>query len=134
MLCSIANGMCRTLFLSPVVVLMPRFTPLFYIKAQSRIGCMRSSIVVISGSGVGFLRRRLLRQVLFRLDSLLPDIIIPIPLHEKRMCSRGFNQAQVLVLRVGAILGRPVLANGLVRKVDTRSQVSATAAAFCQCA
>jgi ComF family protein len=55
-----------------------------------------------------------------------PDVVIPVPLHAKRLVKRGFNQS--------ALLGRPVariqgarFSPGLVRRIlDTAPQASCT--------
>jgi ComF family protein len=53
----------------------------------------------------------------------LPDIIVPIPLHIRRLRSRGFNQAQLLANQVGPIVGIEVNDHILRRERRTRPQV-----------
>ena len=48
-----------------------------------------------------------------------PDAIIPIPLHEKRYRSRGYNQAAVLARVIGGQMGLPVFENHLIRVKNT---------------
>jgi ComF family protein len=50
------------------------------------------------------------------------DLILPVPLHRRRLFSRRFNQAAVLAHAIGKSAGIPVLADGLVRKKPTPSQ------------
>lgn len=40
----------------------------------------------------------------------LIDIIVPVPLHPRRLAQRGFNQAEMLATMIGRILDRPVMA------------------------
>jgi len=51
--------------------------------------------------------------------SVRPDVLIPIPLHKKRMAVRGYNQAQLLAQAAGARLGVPVCTDFLVREKNT---------------
>lgn len=52
------------------------------------------------------------------------DIIIPVPLHAKRLRSREFNQSLLLSNLLGLHLGRPILKNVMVRRKDTSPQVT----------
>ena len=49
------------------------------------------------------------------------DLLLPVPLHRKRLFSRRYNQAALLALHVGRLAGRAVLVDGLVRTRQTRS-------------
>lgn len=57
----------------------------------------------------------------------LPDLYIPVPLHPRRLCFRGFNQSELLTdtlaetLTPGSVL--PVLKNCLLRIRYTRPQM-----------
>ena len=51
-----------------------------------------------------------------------PDLIIPVPLHPRRLRQRGFNQALELAKPLGVMLDRPVEALLLERVEDTPSQ------------
>ncbi len=48
--------------------------------------------------------------------STAPDALIPIPLHRKRIVSRGYNQAELLARVIGDRLGIPVYTGLLVRR------------------
>ncbi|MFZ4507820.1 MAG: ComF family protein [Fimbriimonas sp.] len=52
-----------------------------------------------------------------------PDAIVPVPIHWRRRCQRGFNQAEMLAEALPADLVRPRL---LVRTRATRPQVGLT--------
>ena len=43
------------------------------------------------------------------------DVLIPVPLHRRRLFQRKYNQAAVLAFAVGRISGRPVLPDALER-------------------
>ncbi len=69
----------------------------------------------------------LLSEALRRSDLPLPDIILPVPLHKRRLRFRGFNQSELLAHRLGEIvapgLSLPVLSNSLLRVRFTRPQI-----------
>ena len=50
------------------------------------------------------------------------DVIIPVPLHKRRLRERGYNQSALLAERLGAALQVPVLHHELYRNRYTMSQ------------
>ncbi|MBI4250639.1 ComF family protein [Candidatus Uhrbacteria bacterium] len=50
-------------------------------------------------------------------------VIIPVPLHERKQSERGFNQAELIALKVASILGKEVCATAVRRIRDTCTQV-----------
>ena len=52
------------------------------------------------------------------------DVLVPVPLHKRRLRDRGYNQSALLAREVGKRTGLPVLEDVLVRTRDTRPQVS----------
>lgn len=52
----------------------------------------------------------------------LPDLILPMPLHEARLAERGFNQAVEIARRLAPRLKAPWLAEGCRRVRDTPPQ------------
>jgi ComF family protein len=56
-------------------------------------------------------------------EALMPsDVIIPVPLHKRRLRERGYNQSALLADRLGTALQVPVLHNALYRNRYTLSQ------------
>ena len=53
------------------------------------------------------------------------DLIIPIPLHFKKLKQRGYNQSELLSIEISKILNIPVL-NALSRIRDTSTQTNLT--------
>ncbi len=51
------------------------------------------------------------------------DVLVPVPLHSRRLRSRGYNQSALLGSRVAARLGLPLREDLLVRTSDSRPQV-----------
>jgi ComF family protein len=52
----------------------------------------------------------------------VPDAIIPVPLHRKRLLSRGYNQSTELCRSLARRLERPVISDGLNRIKNTVPQ------------
>lgn len=50
------------------------------------------------------------------------DLIIPVPLHKRKLKSRGFNQAAVLARKLGELTGIPVNTELVVRRKYTTPQ------------
>ena len=55
------------------------------------------------------------------------DLLMPVPLHEKRMRQREFNQSALIGKHVAKHLGVPIIVNSLLRKRDTIPQVGLSA-------
>ena len=54
----------------------------------------------------------------------LPRLLVPVPLHDARLCERGFNQAAALARYAGRALGIPVARSALRRVRDTPTQTA----------
>lgn len=48
------------------------------------------------------------------------DLIIPVPLSKQRRVERGFNQAELIAIQLGRIMGTPVDSESLSRQINTR--------------
>lgn len=51
-----------------------------------------------------------------------PDVIVPVPVHRRKLRMRGFNQAADLAERTGKILGIPVAEDIVYKTRETKSQ------------
>ena len=70
-----------------------------------------------------FLAQHICEQVITQCTSqALPDVLIPIPLHAKRLKERGFNQSLELAKHIGRQLNIPVFKHCLKRKRATSQQ------------
>jgi ComF family protein len=79
---------------------------------------------------------RALAQLLARLlndylcDNPLPaDILVPVPLHPKRLRERGYNQSRLLAKELGKLTGLPVVDDCLVRERHSLPQARTASAA-----
>lgn len=56
------------------------------------------------------------------LSRLHPDVLIPIPIHKKRLKKRGYNQAALIAEKLGKMLKIPVSDSLLIRTTETEKQ------------
>ncbi len=56
-------------------------------------------------------------------NNLMADMVVPVPLGEKRKRERGYNQAALLTRSLGLICGIPIRISALARTRETASQV-----------
>lgn len=50
------------------------------------------------------------------------DLIIPVPLHPRKLKQRGYNQSEKLAIGVSNILEIPIITNSLIRNTDNTTQ------------
>ena len=56
------------------------------------------------------------------------DVVVPVPLHRRRLRERGYNQAALLAKEIGASVDLPVIDDVLLRIKSTMPQVGLGAA------
>jgi ComF family protein len=62
-------------------------------------------------------------------DNPLPtDVLAPVPVHNKRLRERGYNQSSLIVRELSSLNGMPINEDCLVRKVNTPPQVRTASA------
>ena len=59
----------------------------------------------------------------FERQNLPGEILVPVPLHPRRLRSRGYNQSNLLAIEMGKLLDLPVDQSLLVRSEDSQPQV-----------
>jgi ComF family protein len=52
------------------------------------------------------------------------DLLVPVPLHPRRLRRRGYNQSAVLARHLARLLDRPLAATAVARVRDTPSQTA----------
>ncbi len=55
-------------------------------------------------------------------NSLPADVLVPVPLHRKRLRERGYNQSRLLALELAKLSGLPLVDDCLVRERHTTPQ------------
>lgn len=71
----------------------------------------------------------LMAQALRARSEPLPDLLLPVPLHWRRLMSRGYNQALLLARQIGARLDLPIDPRSLHRHGAGRDQIGQSAGA-----
>jgi ComF family protein len=61
----------------------------------------------------------------FEARSFPAEVIVPVPLHRRRLRERGYNQSGLLARELGRLIDLPVVENSLIRLRDTTAQVKA---------
>jgi ComF family protein len=59
---------------------------------------------------------------------LAADVLVPVPMHEKRLNSRGYNQSELLARQISEVISVPVRADLIKRVRDNKPQVRTTSA------
>lgn len=62
------------------------------------------------------------KRILGEVNEWHAEALIPVPVHESRRRIRGYNQAEEIAVRLGAVLGIPTDPNVLFRREKTRAQ------------
>ena len=60
------------------------------------------------------------------IKKILPDALIPVPIHKKRYNKRGYNQSELIADKLGVLCGIPVLSDYILRQKNTRPQKELT--------
>lgn len=54
------------------------------------------------------------------------EVLVPVPLHSRRLRERGYNQSQLLANELGKLVGLPVIADCITRQRQAAPQTRAT--------
>jgi ComF family protein len=57
------------------------------------------------------------------------DVLVPVPIHPKRLRERGYNQSSLIAHELGRKNGLPVIEDSLMRNINTPPQVRTASAA-----
>jgi ComF family protein len=94
-----------------------------YQKISKLVHLFKYNFIQTLGTPLG----NLLTKILLKNNTPLPDIIIPVPIHKRKLKWRGFNQAEILANLVSQNiipgLEIPICADALMRKKNTKPQM-----------
>ena len=100
----------------------------FVMSAFMYIGDIKKTVKLYKFSGqkfYGVLFGKLICQELADIDIFTCyDMIVPVPLHGKRLDERGFNQSEVIAEVLAEYLNLPINTDVLIRTRETRRQSS----------
>ncbi len=89
-------------------------------------GALQKAISLFKFNGIKRLSSPLSKKIaLKRLPAT--HIVIPVPLHKRRLKEREFNQSALLGKHIADISGAPLILNSLIRSRDTLPQVGLNA-------
>ncbi|WP_432711915.1 ComF family protein [Pedobacter sp.] len=100
-----------------------RAMALLYFTKDSRTQHLMHRIKYKNQPQVGFLLGEMIGERLkISEDYKDIDFIIPVPLHEKRRRTRGYNQSEYIANGIARVLNIPVKKNVLIKYKETKSQ------------
>lgn len=98
----------------------PVSTLVHWMKFEGNLPAARALGVLLAASVSEFLSEP---------GNVVPDAIVPVPLHGHRLRTRGFNQSVELARPVARCLGRPLLVRSCIRTRATAPQSALASAA-----
>ena len=103
-------------------------TAYLYFEKGGKVQQLVHSIKYQDNKELGFILGRQMAQELVADASSLCDIdlMIPVPLHPKRMKLRGYNQAEWIARGIASVWGKPIDTNHLLRAENTQTQTRKT--------
>lgn len=69
-----------------------------------------------------YFARELVKRYGTWIKEFSPEVILPVPVHKRKLRFRGFNQAEYMAAQIGMELGIPVMGDYLIRTENTRPQ------------
>jgi ComF family protein len=99
-------------------------TSLFRFEKGSAYQALLHDLKYRGNRKIGVYLGRLLGQELKHTSFSGCDMLVPVPLHRKRLNQRGYNQSEIIARGVSEVTGIPVITNLLRRTGYSRSQTS----------
>lgn len=82
------------------------------VAAFTYTGALRASVHKMKSANrrdyLPFFAESMTQVLMMRLSSWRPELILPVPMHPKKQRRRGYNQSELLAVRIGDITGIPV--------------------------
>jgi ComF family protein len=99
-------------------------TSLFRFEKGSPYQSLLHELKYRGNKGAGLYLGRMLGRELLHTSFSECDILVPVPIHKKRLRKRGYNQSEVIASGTSEITGIPVVNNLLQRSTHHPSQTS----------
>jgi len=94
----------------------------FYFSKESIVQNMIYELKYRGNKKAGFYFGNLMGKSLLNSNRFDVDILIPLPLFERKERMRGYNQSEILCNGISEIINKPVIRNNVIRKVFTETQ------------
>jgi ComF family protein len=95
---------------------------LFYFSKESIVQNMIYELKYKGNKRAGYFFGNLIGKSLLNSNRFHADVLIPLPLFEKKEKMRGYNQSEILCHGIAEIIDQPVVKNNVIRKVFTETQ------------
>ncbi|WP_439181986.1 ComF family protein [Carboxylicivirga taeanensis] len=95
---------------------------LFFYRKGERVQYLLQELKYRGNRALGTELGRQLGKVILQVDKNEFDILLPIPLHPKKMRQRGFNQAEIIAGGLSDSLQLPVNTSNVYRNTHTSTQ------------
>lgn len=100
---------------------------MLYFRKGTKVQNLIHQLKYKGQTDLGFeLGRMLGERLLLSADYTKADLIIPVPLHPRKLRSRGYNQSKSIADGIASVLQLPVNTAQLIRKVQTDTQTRKT--------
>jgi ComF family protein len=100
-------------------------TALYHYQKDSNVAALVAQLKYKEHAEVGeIFGRRLGHSLQEHLHWNAVDVVVPVPLHPRKLQERGYNQAAILARGVAAVLGKPFIEDALKRNVYKQSQTA----------
>lgn len=94
----------------------------FYFSQDSIVQNMIHELKYHGNKNAGHYFGNLMGKSLLNSSRFHVDVIIPLPLFERKEKMRGFNQSEIICNGIAEIINKPVIKNNVVRKIFTETQ------------
>jgi len=94
----------------------------FYFSKETIVQNMIYELKYRGNKKAGFYFGNLMGKSLLNSNRFDVDILIPLPLFERKERMRGYNQSEILCNGISEIINKPVIRNNVIRKVFTETQ------------
>ena len=95
---------------------------LFYFSKESIVQNMIHELKYKGNKKAGHFFGNLIGKSLLNSNRFHADVLVPLPLFEKKEKMRGYNQSEILCHGISEIINKPVVKNNVIRKVFTETQ------------
>ena len=95
---------------------------LFYFSKETIVQNMIYELKYKGNKKAGHFFGNLIGKSLLNSNRFHADVLIPLPLFEKKEKMRGYNQSEILCHGISEITNQPVVKNNVIRKVFTETQ------------